>query len=88
MPGPGPRVTFARSGLDVSWDSTFNSFLELAEACDVPVRWACRMGVCHSCEIALIAGTINYNPEPIERPGEGNVLTCCSRPEGDVVIDL
>jgi ferredoxin-NADP reductase/MOSC domain-containing protein YiiM len=88
VPGRGPRVTFARSGLDVSWDPAFNSFLELAEACDVPVRWACRMGVCHSCETALIAGAVNYNPEPIDRPGEGNVLTCCSRPQGDIVIDL
>ncbi len=88
VPGRGPRVTFARSGLDVSWDPTFHSILELAEACDVPVQWACRMGVCHSCEMALIAGTVNYNPEPLERPGEGKVLTCCSRPQGDVVIDL
>ena len=23
------------------------SLLELAEACDVPVRWSCRAGVCH-----------------------------------------
>jgi len=87
-PGPGPRVSFARSGLDVSWSPSFNNILELAEACDVPVEWACRMGVCHSCEIALIGGAVNYNPEPLERPREGNVLTCCSRPQGDVVIDL
>jgi ferredoxin-NADP reductase/MOSC domain-containing protein YiiM/ferredoxin len=86
--GRGPRVSFARSGLDVSWGPSFNSLLELAEACDVPVHWACRMGVCHSCEIALIAGAVNYNPEPVERPREGNVLTCCSRPQEDVVIDL
>jgi len=86
--GGGSRVSFARSGLDVSWGPSFNSLLELAEACDVPVHWACRMGVCHSCEIALIAGAVSYNPEPVERPGEGHVLTCCSRPQGDVVIDL
>jgi len=86
--GRGPRVSFARSGLDVSWDPAFNSLLELAEACDVPVQWSCRMGVCHTCEIALIAGAVHYNPEPVEPPGEGNLLTCCSRPQGDVVIDL
>jgi ferredoxin-NADP reductase len=86
--GPGPRVSFARSGLSVSWGPSFNSLLELAEACDIPVHWACRMGVCHSCEIALIAGAVSYNPEPLERPGEGRVLTCCSRPRDDVVLDL
>jgi ferredoxin-NADP reductase/MOSC domain-containing protein YiiM len=88
LAGKGPRVSFARSGLDVSWDSTFSSVLELAEACDVPVQWACRTGVCHRCETALIAGTVDYNPEPIEPPADGNLLICCSRPNGDVIIDL
>jgi ferredoxin-NADP reductase/MOSC domain-containing protein YiiM len=87
-PGPGPRVSFARSGLEVSWSSAFKSLLELAEACDVPVRWSCRTGVCHNCESGLIAGTVSYDPEPIEAPAEGNLLTCCSRPCGDIIIDL
>src|SRR5579859_4531498 len=39
-PGTGPLVTFARSGLGVRWRSDDQSLLELAEACDVPVRWA------------------------------------------------
>jgi len=87
-PGAGPMVSFARSGLNVRWDATFQSLLELAEACDVPVRWSCRSGVCHSCETGLVAGTIGYRPAPIDAPADGNVLICCSRPEGDVVIDL
>ncbi len=49
-PGKGPRISFARAGLTVSWDPKFQSLLELAEACDVPVRWSCRTGVCHTCE--------------------------------------
>jgi ferredoxin-NADP reductase len=83
-----PRVSFARSGLDVAWDPKFKSLLELAEACDVPVQWSCRTGVCHTCEAALIDGTVNYDPEPVEAPATGNLLTCCSRPQGDVIIDL
>ncbi len=42
-------MSFARSGLSVRWGSSFHSLLELAEACDVPVRWSCRTGVCHTC---------------------------------------
>ena len=38
-PGSGPMVSFARSGLNVRWGPSFHSLLELAEACDVPVRW-------------------------------------------------
>jgi ferredoxin-NADP reductase/MOSC domain-containing protein YiiM len=86
--GSGALVSFARSGLNVRWGSTFSSLLELAEACDVPVRWSCRTGVCHSCETALVAGTVGYRPAPVDAPAEGNVLICCAQPEGDIVIDL
>ena len=81
-------VSFARSGVRAGWKSSFRSLLEVAEACDVPVRWSCRTGVCHRCEIGLIAGTANYDPDPLEPPAEGNVLTCCAQPTSDVVIDL
>ena len=86
--GTGPLVSFARSGLNVRWGSAFASLLELAEACDVPTRWSCRTGVCHNCESGLVAGTVAYRPDPIDPPAAGNVLICCSRPQGDVVIDL
>jgi ferredoxin-NADP reductase/MOSC domain-containing protein YiiM len=88
IPGEGPRVSFARSGLEIPWNPKFKSLLELAEACDVPVQWACRTGVCHSCETALIAGNVHYDPNPLEPPADGNFLTCCSQPETDVVVDL
>jgi ferredoxin-NADP reductase len=87
-PGSGATVSFARTGLNVRWEPTFHSLLELAEACDVPVRWSCRTGVCHTCETGLVAGKIGYRPDPIDAPADGNVLICCSQPESDVVIDL
>jgi MOSC domain-containing protein YiiM/ferredoxin-NADP reductase len=86
--GAGPLVSFARSSLNVRWNSTCQSLLELAEACDVPVRWSCRTGVCHNCETGLVAGAVAYRPDPVEPPAEGNVLICCSQPKGDIVIDL
>ena len=87
-PGSGPPVSFARSGITAAWDSKFASLLELAEACDVPVRWSCRIGVCHTCMTGLIDGSIVYNPEPLERPAPGNVLVCCSQPNAGVTLDL
>ncbi len=85
----GPLVSFARSGVAAHWKaSAYQSILELAEACDVPVRWACRTGVCHSCESGLVSGEVVYGPEPLEKPADGNVLVCCSQPVRDVVIDL
>jgi len=88
-PGTGPLVSFARSGVAVRWQpSAYQSLLELAEACDVPVRWSCRTGVCHSCESGLISGSVAYQPDPLDPPAEGNLLICCSQPRGDVVIDI
>jgi ferredoxin-NADP reductase/MOSC domain-containing protein YiiM len=87
-PGAGPAVSFARSGITTAWDPKFGSLLELAEACDVPVRWSCRSGVCHTCMTGLIGGPIVYNPEPLEMPAPGNVLVCCSQPTTGVTLDL
>ncbi len=87
-PGSGPTIEFARSNLAIPWDTDYGSLLELAEACDVPVRWSCRTGVCHTCETTLIAGDVKYNPEPLELPADGSALLCCSQPRDNVVLDL
>ena len=88
-PSTGLSVSFARSGISAHWDaSQYGSILEMAEACDVPVRWACRTGVCHNCESGLVSGAIVYGPEPLDKPADGNLLVCCSQPTSDIVVDL
>jgi ferredoxin len=87
-PGSGPLVAFARSELNARWDPGYTSLLEFAEACDVPVRWSCRTGVCHTCETALMSGTVTYSPDPVDDPADGSVLICCSQPRDDLVLDL
>jgi ferredoxin-NADP reductase/MOSC domain-containing protein YiiM len=87
-PGTGPTVTFTRSALVVPWHGRFNNLLELAEACDVSVRWSCRTGVCHNCECPLIDGQLRYAPEPLDQPSSGNALICCSTPLSDIQLDL
>jgi ferredoxin-NADP reductase len=85
----GPLVSFARSGIAAHWNaSAHQSVLELAEACDVPVHWSCRTGVCHNCESGLVSGAVAYEPEPLDKPADGNLLICCSRPVRDIVVDL
>jgi ferredoxin-NADP reductase len=86
--GTGPQVSFARSGIAVAWDAKYQSLLELAEACDIPVKWSCRTGVCHTCESGLISGAVSYRPQPLQAPADGNVLICCCQPNEEVVIDL
>ena len=87
-PGSGPTIEFARSNLAVPWSPDYTSLLELAEACDVAVRWSCRTGVCRSCETTLIAGSVDYDPEPIEPATDGSAFICCARPHDNLVLDL
>ena len=87
-PGTGPLVTFARSGISVPFDRGRRSVLELADACDVPSRWSCRTGVCHTCITPLLSGEVSYAPDPLEPPPDGEVLVCCARPGTDIVLDM
>lgn len=86
--GTGPQVSFTRSGVTTRWDDRFGSLLELAEACDVPVRWACRTGVCHTCITRLLSGSVQYQVEPLDPPDRDSALICCSHPDRDVVLDI
>jgi ferredoxin-NADP reductase/MOSC domain-containing protein YiiM len=90
-PGPagdGPQVTFARSGITTAFGSRWRSVLDLADACDVPTRWSCRTGVCHTCITPLLSGEYSYDPDPLEPPADGQVLICCTRPKTDLVLDM
>ncbi|QXE37689.1 MOSC domain-containing protein [Streptomyces sp. GMY02] len=87
-PGSGPLVTFTRSGISAPWSAVYNSLLELAEACDIPTRWSCRTGVCHTCVTPLVSGEVDYTTPPLEPPAPGNTLICCATPTTEVLVDL
>jgi ferredoxin len=87
-PGTGPLVTFSRSGISAPFPAGERNVLELAEACDVPARWSCRTGVCHTCVTPMLSGDIGYSPDPLEPPAGGDVLICCARPRTDIVLDM
>jgi ferredoxin len=86
--GTGPAVTFVRSALTVPWDDRFPSLLDFAEACDVPVGFGCRTGVCHNCESGLLTGEVDYFIDPLEPPADGRTLMCCTRPGSALTLDL
>ncbi|MBV9321290.1 MAG: MOSC domain-containing protein [Mycobacterium sp.] len=86
--GTGPEITFSRSGLTVDWSPDYHNILELAEACEVPTRFSCRSGVCHTCVTGVVAGRTRYVQPPLEEPADGTVLICCAVPRVDLVLDL
>ncbi|MDO5603660.1 MAG: FAD-binding oxidoreductase [Paracoccus sp. (in: a-proteobacteria)] len=84
----GDEVVFARSGLTLAWNSGVDSILELAESAGLDPAFVCRSGICGSCKSGLTEGEVEYFSDPLDPPGPGEALICCSRPRGRVVLDL
>jgi 3-alpha domain/2Fe-2S iron-sulfur cluster binding domain/MOSC domain len=79
------RAAVRIPALSPGWQQSFRDLL--AEG-DVPSRWSCRSGVCHTCATPLLSGSVSYAPDPLEPPADGEVLICCARPSGDIVLDM
>ncbi|MEX3314182.1 2Fe-2S iron-sulfur cluster-binding protein [Sulfitobacter sp. PS-8MA] len=82
------QVEFRASGATVAWDAAQGSLLQLAENAGLEPAFTCRAGICNACKCRLITGEVDYFEEPLEMPQPGEVLICCSRPKGTVVLDL
>ncbi|MEO1037285.1 MAG: MOSC domain-containing protein, partial [Pseudomonadota bacterium] len=81
-------VTFARSGITVPWDPSVDSILELAEQNGLSPDYSCRSGICQTCICNVIEGEVEYTEEPLDPPPRDQVLICCSRPNGSLIIDI
>ena len=82
------EVSFARSGVTAFWNPCLGSILELAEAHGLSLAYSCRSGICNTCISGLVEGQVDYVEEPLEPPGPGNLLICCSKPKTNVVVDV
>jgi ferredoxin-NADP reductase len=85
--GDGIRVTFARSGRTAIWDGAQRTLLDFAEAQGLTPAFSCRNGICGTC-VCGVEGDIRYVEEPLEEPGPGKALLCCSAPVGPVTLAL
>lgn len=89
--GPGAsggEVVFARSNLTVAWNDASRTILELAEAAGLEPEFSCREGICNTCRCTIREGAVTYVTDPLDPPGPGQALICCSRPAGRVVLDM
>jgi ferredoxin-NADP reductase len=83
-----PLVTFARSGVSARWDDSCSSILELAEANGLSPEFSCRAGICSSCQCEVKSGSVEYFEELLGELEPGTALICCSKPAGDIVLDI
>ncbi len=85
---PNGDVTFRKSNTSAEWDGSAGSLLELAENAGLNPDFSCRAGICNTCKCGLVAGEVEYFEDPLIPPEDGQVLICCARPKGAVVLDI
>jgi len=83
----GIVVTFAKSGRSAPWDGEHRNLLDFAEAQGLTPAYSCRAGVCSTC-ICAIEGEVRYVEAPLDEPGDGEALLCCSIPVGSITLDI
>ncbi|MCM5704653.1 hybrid-cluster NAD(P)-dependent oxidoreductase [Larsenimonas salina] len=84
------NVEFAESGKSVRIQPE-ETIHAAASKLGLHIPKACGMGICGTCRVGLKSGEVEMEhnggitDEDIE---EGYILSCCSRPKGDVVVDF
>jgi ferredoxin-NADP reductase len=86
--GEGGKVLFAKSTTTVDADGT-TPILDAGEAAGVLMPSGCRMGICHTCVVPLLAGRVRDLRTGEVHGDEGDLVqTCISAAAGPVELDL
>jgi ferredoxin-NADP reductase len=85
--GQGGTVTFTKTGRSIEIDGA-TTLLEAGEKVGVQMPFGCRMGICQTCVVPLVAGHTRDLRSGREH-GEGErVQTCIASAAGDCTFDL
>jgi ferredoxin-NADP reductase len=86
--GEGGTITFRNSGKKIDVDGA-TTVLEAGEQAGVGMPYGCRMGICHTCTLRLVSGTIRdlRNGDEFGQPNEP-VQTCVTAAVGDCTLDI
>jgi stearoyl-CoA 9-desaturase NADPH oxidoreductase len=86
--GEGGTITFRNSGKQIDADGA-TTILEAGEKAGVGMPFGCRMGICHTCTLRLVEGTIRdlRNGDEFGQPNEP-VQTCVTAVVGDCIFDI
>lgn len=82
------KINLKKTGVELDWDSTEESILELAEANGIDLDYGCRMGNCTACQQEVISGEVEYPNGHTGEPDEGNALLCCCVPKNGSNLEI
>ena len=86
--GEGGAITFQNTQKTVEVDGA-TTCLEAGESVGVGMPYGCRMGICHTCTLTLVDGTVRdlRNGDEFGQPNEP-VQTCVTTAVGDCTLDI
>jgi ferredoxin-NADP reductase len=86
--GEGGTITFRNSNKTIEADGA-TTILEAGEEAGVGMPYGCRMGICHTCTLTLVSGTIRdlRSGNEFGQPNEP-VQTCITAAVGDCTLDI
>jgi ferredoxin-NADP reductase len=86
--GEGGTITFRTTGRTAQVDGA-TTVLEAGEEAGVGMPYGCRMGICHTCTLTLVSGTVRdlRSGNEFSQPNE-QVQTCVTVPVGDCTLDI
>ncbi len=86
--GEGGTLTFTNSQKSVEVDGA-TTVLEAGEEAGVGLPYGCRMGICHTCTITLVEGTVRDLRSGDEYSGPNEpIQTCVTALAGDCTLDI
>lgn len=85
--GQGGTVTFRKSGRSVQVDGA-TTLLHAGESAGVQMPFGCRMGICQSCVLPLVAGATRDLRSGTDHVEGDRIQTCISAAAGDCVLDV
>ncbi len=80
-------VEFARSKTLATWANPEQSLWELAQSNDVSIPSGCLSGVCGSCRVKLLKGSVEYDRKVNLSLADDECLPCIARPKSDLKVD-
>jgi len=73
---------------DFDFVDTDRTLLDSLQNHGVEVLYHCREGFCGACRCKLKSGSVEYINEPLAFVRRGEILTCCSKPNDNIEIEL
>jgi ferredoxin-NADP reductase len=86
--GEGGSLSFQNSGKQIEVDGA-TTVLEAGEQAGVGMPYGCRVGICHTCTVTKISGTVRdlRNGDEYDQPNE-QVQTCVTVPVGPCTLNI